>query len=250
MIDPFERGKVWFIYSKLEKEFIETTPYVALETVHKNVWSEKYGELLIRICSSLGSFFDLMVNSTSLDEEITAKTLRERIEKKRQKQPDWSPTIADFRKTFNPIFKLSSAEVEASYGLTNYGNLKPFKGFGKRSPSWWDAHNKLKHKFFEKLEERAKLQNTINALAGLFLLNILHKENQQYLIRHTDVIFSEGVGAKEFATKLHKERWLRASFIGVPKDISYRFFARTQLFAHIFRVDKKITTQDYYSVHH
>jgi hypothetical protein len=69
MIDPFERGKVWFIYSKLEREFIETTSYVALETVHENVWSEKYGELLIKIGSAVGSFFDLMVNSKSLDNE-------------------------------------------------------------------------------------------------------------------------------------------------------------------------------------
>jgi len=63
VIDPFERGKVWFIYSKLEREFIETTSYVALETVHKDVWSEKFGDLLIRIGSSVGSFFFILTNS-------------------------------------------------------------------------------------------------------------------------------------------------------------------------------------------
>lgn len=250
MKDPFTRGKAWFIYAKLEREFIETTSYVALETVHEKVWSEKFGELLIRIGSSVGSYFNLMVDSNSLDKEKSITKLREEIETKRQKNPNWSPTITDFRKAFDPVFRLSDAEVEASYGLTYYGILKPFKGFERKTPGWWDAHNKLKHEFFEKLEERAQLQNTINALAGLFLLNIFHKENQQYLIRHSNVIFSEGVGAKEFATRPIKERYLRPSFIGVPKDITYQFYARTQLFNHAFRVDKNITTQQYYSIPH
>ena len=250
MKDPFTRGKAWFIYAKLEREFIETTSYVALESVHEKVWSEKFGELLIRIGSSVGSYFNLMVNSNSLDEEKSITKLRKEIETKRQKNQNWSPTITDFRKAFEPIFRLSNTQVEASYGLTYYGILTPFKDFNSKTPSWWDAHNKLKHEFFEKLEERATLQNTINALSGLFLLNIFHKENQQYLIRHNNVIFSEGVGATEFATGSIIERFLRPSFIGVPKDITFKFYARTQLFNHVLRVDKNITTQQYYSISH
>jgi hypothetical protein len=86
MIDPFERGKVWFIYSKLEREFIETTSYVALETDHKDVWSEKYGELLIKIGSAVGSFFDFMVNSKSLDNEQTVENLRAKILKEKERR--------------------------------------------------------------------------------------------------------------------------------------------------------------------
>jgi hypothetical protein len=260
MIDPFERGKVWFIYNKLEKEFIDTTSYVALETVHENVWSEKFGELLVKISGSVGSFFDLMVNnSKSLDGEETVRELRKKIEeerkkrenkqKKRKKKSDWSPDIRDFRKAFNRVFQLSSVEVEASYGLTYYGKLQPFKGFERKSPLWWESHNKLKHKFFEQLEERATLQNTVNALAGLFVLNILHKENRQYVIRHTNVIYAEGISLEFMEREI--ESSLEVSFVGVPKDKqNYRFIARTQLFTHVFRVDNNKTSQEYYSIPH
>lgn len=247
MIDPFERGKVWFIYSKLEREFIETTSYVALETVHEDVWSEKFGELLIRIGSSVGSFFNLMVDSKSLEKEGSVKKLRERIEKIRQKREmkekkgkkksEWSPSITNFRKAFNPVFQLSSVAVEASYGLTYYGRLQPFKGFERKAPNWWESHNKLKHEFFEKLEERARLQNTINALAALFVLNILHKESQEYLIKYQNVIVCDYMKSM---SKTNILGFFEASKIGVPKTVSgYNFRAVTPLFTHIFRVDEQ-----------
>jgi hypothetical protein len=245
MIDPFERGKVWFIYSKLEREFIETTSYVALETGHKDVWSEKYGELLIKIGSAVGSFFDFMVNSKSLDNEQTVENLRAKMlkekEKREQKQKkgkkkiEWSPTMTDFRKAFNPVFDLKSAEVEASYGLTYYGNLQPFEGFGKRAPFWWDSYNKVKHQFFEKIEERARLEHAINALAALFILNILHKENQEYLIKYQNVITCDY--AKQFGKKTLLG-FFEASKIGVPKTVrGYNCMAVTPLFKHVFRID-------------
>ena len=79
MLAPFERGKAWFLYSKLERDFIETTSYVALETVHASVWSEKFGELLARTGDLVDSFFRLMVNSKSLDNETSVKNLRAKI---------------------------------------------------------------------------------------------------------------------------------------------------------------------------
>ena len=109
---------------------------------------------------------------------------------------------------------------------------------------------RMKHEIFEQIEKKATLENTLNALAGLFVLNILHKENQRYLIRYTNVISAEGPGAEEFMTKGPIEQNLRPSFIGVPKDIHYKFMARTPLFIHIFRVDENITTQEYYSIPH
>lgn len=230
MIDPFERGKAWFMYSKLEREFIETTSYVALETVHNNVWSERFGELLVRIGDLVDSFFRFMVNSKSLDNEKTVKELREKI----QKKPDWNPNIIDFRTTFNPIFQFSSVEIEADYGLTYYGKLYPYNDFGKKSPLWWDSYNKVKHEIFEQIEKKATLENTLNALAGLFILNILHKESQQYLIRYTNVFFAEYFGKKEI------EAYLGKSFIGVPENIASKFLARTPVFTHIFRIDKNV----------
>ncbi|UCE96823.1 MAG: hypothetical protein JSV51_04340 [Candidatus Bathyarchaeota archaeon] len=237
MRDPFERGKAWFLYSKLEDDFIRTTPYVALESVHSNVWSERFGELLARTGDLVDSFFRLMVNSKSLDNEIPIKNLRVKIIKEQETNPNWFPKINDFRATFNPIFQLSSVEVEADYGLTYYGRLQPFKGFDKQGPSWWNPYNKVRHEIFEQIEKKATLENAINALASLFALNILHKESQGYLIKYQNVIVCD------YMKSMPKEQILqsfKASKIGIPKTVgSYNFRAATRLFTHTFRIDKQ-----------
>jgi len=234
MLDPFERGKAWFMYSKLEKDFIETTSYVALEIVHGNVWSEKYGELLVRTGDLVDSFFRLMINSESLDNEKPATDLRAKIQVERQKDPNWFPKISDFRAAFEPIFQLSSVEVEADYGLTYYGKLQLFKDFDKQNPSWWEPYNKVKHEIFEQIEKKATLENSINTLAALFTLNILHKESREYLILHTDFI------SGEYMSKTDLKRFLSLSFIGAPHNVVSRFVARTPLFSHSFRSDVNV----------
>jgi len=256
MLDPFERGKVWFIYNKLEKEFIETTSYVALEVVHKEVWSEKYGELLIKIGGAVGSFFDLMINSKSLNNEQKVKELRAKIQAKRQKsmakqkkskkKSEWNPTMADYRRAFSQVFQLSAVEVEASYGLTYYGRLKPFEGFRTRPPVWWDSYNKVKHQFFEQIEQKATLQNALGALASLFVLNILHKESQEYLVKHQNVIVCDYMRSM---SKVNILNFFKASKIGAPKPVSgYNFKAVTPLFTHIFRIDEKAGAVSKYTV--
>jgi hypothetical protein len=232
MIDPFERGKAWFLYKRLEREFVRTTSFVALETVHCNVWSEKYGDLLVRIGDMVDSYFRLMIDSKSLDNETTIKNLRKAMQKNRKKNPKWFPDICDFRKTFDSIFQLSSVEIEADYGLTYYGKLQPFKDFDKQNPLWWEPYNKVKHEIFEQIEKKATLGNVIDALAALFTLNVLHKENQRYLIRYTNTIFAE------YLRKEDIEKYLGASFIGCANNTkAFKFIAKTQLFTHLFRVD-------------
>ena len=220
------------MYNKLERDFIDTTSYVALETDHSSVWSEKFGELLTRTGDIVDSFFRLMIDSKSLDGETTVKHLRAKKLTEQKRNKNWFPKIGDFRATFDPVFGLSSAEVEADYGLTYYGKLKPFKDFDKQSPSWWDPYNKVKHEIFEQIEKKATLENTLNALASLFVLNILHKESQRYLIKYTNIIFGE------YLRKPDIEKFLGASFVGSASNApSYRLVAKTPLFTHGFRVD-------------
>ncbi len=233
MLNPFERGKAWFLYSKLERDFIDTTSYVALETVHGGVWSEKFGELLTRTGDLVDSFFRLMINSKSLDAETQVQNLRAKIPTEQRTNPNWFPKITDFSATFDPIFQLSSIEVEADYGLTYYGKLHPFKDFNKQSPSWWEPYNKVKHEIFEQIEKKATLENAINALASLFALNILHKESQEYLVKYQNAIVYDGMKWENVLD------YLRASKTGIPKSVSSaNFKAVTPLFTHVFRIDE------------
>lgn len=232
MLDSFETGKAWFMYVKLESDFIDTTSYVALDNVHCKVWSEKFAELLTRTGDLIDSFFRLMIDSKSLDGETTIASLKTKIVTEQARDANWFPKIGDFRATFEPIFRLSGVEVEAGYGLTSFGKLYPFKDFDKQSPSWWEPYNKVKHQIFEEMENKATLENSINALAALFALNILHKESQRYLVRNTEVILTEFLRGKQI------EQSLNVSFIGSPNNMpAFKFIARTSLFTHVFRVD-------------
>jgi hypothetical protein len=232
MSDPFERGNAWFMYSKLERDFLDTTSYVALKTAHGGVWSEKFGELLIRTGDLVDSFFRLMVDSRSLDNEKPVQSLRAKISGEQKRDPNWFPKISDFRTTFDPIFLLSGVEVEANYGLTEYGIVTPFKDFDKQSPQWWEPYNKVKHEIFQEMENKATLENSINALASLFVLNILHKESQRYVVRYTETIFAE------FLQRNMIEKSLSVSFIGAPSNMTaFKFVAKTPLFTHVFRTD-------------
>jgi len=232
MLDPFETGKAWFMYSKLEKDFLESTFYIALDNAHNKVWSERFGELLTRTGDLVDSSFRLMIDSPSLNGEPTIQALREKISKEQKTNLKWFPDISDFRATFDPIFQLSSVDVEAGYGLTSYGKLCPFSNFRKQSPLWWEPYNMVKHQIFQEMENKATLENSINALSALFVLNILHKESQRYLVRNTDVILTDFLGKEQI------EQSLDISFIGIPNNMpAFKFVARTALFTHVFRVD-------------
>jgi hypothetical protein len=83
---------------------------------------------------------------------------------------------AHFRGFFEPIFQLSDGKVDVSYGLTEYGVIYPFKKFNTNNiPDWWKSYNHVKHEWFECIDE-ATLKNNIEALTGLFMLNILYKK--------------------------------------------------------------------------
>ena len=86
---------------------------------------------------------------------------------------------AHFRDFFEPIFQLSDGKVDVSYGLTEYGVIYPFKKFNTNNiPDWWKSYNHVKHEWFECIDE-ATLKNNIEALTGLFMLNILYKKRTQ-----------------------------------------------------------------------
>ena len=91
-------------------------------------------------------------------------------------------------RTINPKTK---ARTIAHYGaqigaaLTEVGNyevimprhglaLRPWDswaGKGRRSPVWWKAYNNVKHRRHTHYQE-ANLKNTLNAVAGLFVLTL------------------------------------------------------------------------------
>ena len=228
---PFNRGLAWYRYKSLEEEFISATKYFPFEKKHSQIWSEFFSDLLTKIGNSVDSFFRNMLKDTMFDSFPNVIALRE-TEKTKKRNKD----INYFRDFFEPIYQFSGAEVDIAYGLTFYDSkYRPFGEFETNQvPIWWNAYNHVKHTWFDCIEE-ATLENVVASLGGLFLLNILHKESQEYLIKYQDVM------VRDFQTSLTQRevlKLMKESIIGIPNRWnSFNFRARTPLFTHTFRVD-------------
>jgi len=231
-VSAFNRGLAWYRYKHLEDEFINSTFYFPFQDKHKNIWSEFFSDLLTKIGNSVDTFFRDMLKDPMFDNFSHVSTL---------KMSGRALDINYFRDFFEPIYKLSSAEVQTAYGLTLYGKCTPFEGFldkeNNKIPKWWFAYDHIKHKWFDCIEE-ATLEHTINGLASLFLLNVLHKESQKYLIEYQDVIISDFSNISE-PTSAYTFNEFKKSMIGISKGFSgYNYRARTPLFIHFFRLDE------------
>lgn len=229
---PFSRGLAWHRYEGLEDEFLDVTKYFPFEKTYKMIWSEFFSDFLTKIGSSVDSFFRNMFYDKIFDSYPHVSSLRGSSRRK---------DINYFRDFFEPIYELSRAEVDIAYGLTFYDSkYRPFEEFeNKKNPTWWDSYNHVKHTWFDCIEE-ATLENVVGALAGLFILNVLHIESREYLIKYQDVIVCD---YKRQTPMSLLEKVVKASMIGIPENWGrYNFVARTPLFTHTFRIDKTVSS--------
>ena len=165
---PIE-GSAWTSYTTVEDDFINYLDYVPWTHDHRKVWSPKLANLLLNAGSLIGSIFKSYSNSPTLD-------LVEDIDKIRGKKP----SINDFQKVYEKVYSFSNREV---YLLSTEEKLTPWSNWQKQDtpPIWWTAYNKVKHDRFKNITE-ATLENTLNALSGLFLMCALLKEFRPYLV--------------------------------------------------------------------
>jgi hypothetical protein len=229
MSDVFERGISWHTFLGLENDLIDITRYVALTLDNSSTWSEKIAQLLLLTGSTVDSVFYEMRSSSLLPQ--TAQVLE--LARKNQ------PSIDDYREVYEPLFQLSNVEVEARHGLADYGTIKPFEGFSKNeSPVWWRAYNEVKHEFFQNIW-KGTLHHLVLAPGGLFVLNVLHKDSQQYLLKKG--LIQMGDFDKRFVYWHDYMRgWdaLKNSFIGLHGDVSWDAWTTSEIFLHRFRHDR------------
>lgn len=148
-------------YSGLEQDFLKTQRFVAIDKINFTTYSDEYLKLLLLICSEIDTVLKNLCNRGINSDKMTiSKFHKEVIE-----------AYPDF------------CEIEVIvkfYKLT----LKPWKGWGEaNAPKWWQVYNKIKHKRTileseggELYHKKANLEQTLNALAGLYALeNLLFK---------------------------------------------------------------------------
>ena len=217
---------IWNEYVYLEDDFIESIRYLPLVPAHYEVWSEHFADLIIRIGSVFDSFLKRAIFCELLDNVDGIGQCREKYNSNR------IINIKDYQHIFEPFYDLSSKDV---YNLHTFEPVTPFSEWVNDvgSLGWWKAYTKLKHDRFVN-KEVATLEKTLNALGGLFLLNVLHLETAPNLVDYY-IIKSN-----------YSKQCLKNIVTG--KEISNGIepiYAKTKLFGYVFNSEKRDISAEY-----
>lgn len=157
----------WPVYERLESEFCDLTFFISLEDRQLDVFSMKLAELLLRIgqeCENSGKTLATQLGLYPASGTVERLTF---------------PPLGDLLCSAVPL-NTKTVEVIWVYQSLTVKSLTPFKTWsatGSINPTWYQAYNGLKHDRNTKFQE-AKLGNVLEALAGLFILNLwLRKDN-------------------------------------------------------------------------
>jgi hypothetical protein len=165
----FENGGFWEYYKDLERQLENYLYHIPYLLGNENTYSFRLANLILAIGAHIDSAFKEIAKYSVLfgkyPEMLSPKTKDGKLRK---------PTIRDY-------YPISEA-----YGLTEESvmfrclpdreQLCPFHQYqrnGRKCPDWWTAYNNVKHNFNENFKD-ATLKTIRDALAGAFLLNVIH----------------------------------------------------------------------------
>ena len=159
----------------MEKQFIDYLKYVPLTDDHKKVYSSK----LLRLMLQLGGYIDTAFKEISFCPDFNNNNDCLAIRRKTDK--NGLITFDTYLTTFEPIYQLYSKKVIVkqlqcfSYRPLLIDVLYPFKVEKNRVvPKWWTAYNRVKHNMLKGLKN-ANVENSLSALSGAFLINLIFK---------------------------------------------------------------------------
>lgn len=147
--------RYWDYYLALENDLLACRRYVAFEVDNMGVYSIEFLRLLLIACSEV---------------EVLCKQICMRIDSTADRE-----NITHFRATIEPALSFSSFQVN---DLQTHRIFPPFGDWRNNdSSSWWKAHNDVKHDRSQHYKI-ATLENAINAMAGLFVLNLYYHHEE------------------------------------------------------------------------
>lgn len=187
MDEYFEKGYHIDRYHALEGDLLTFLDHVTLEFYPQqqdrvNIKSIYLADLMLRIGSNIGIFFDKFIESYMVSTESNfQKKLEEGKLEDFQKK---SEKIANGKlkgwnwgdyKELEPVLNLSGQDVlliplnEKIYPFRINGKIesKSWKEINRNTEFWWNSYNKIKHNAAFK---NANLDNVLQSLAALFLL--------------------------------------------------------------------------------
>ena len=139
----------WQYYRSLSEDLEKVSRYIEVSPDNFNVYSIELTRMLLAIGSEI---------------DVVAKLLCEQVD-----QTSRPRNIVDYGEILLPQFPnlVSVVVTIARYGIS----FTPWRDWTlDRRPQWWGAYNDVKHQRNVSFE-KANLENTLNALAGLCVFN-------------------------------------------------------------------------------
>lgn len=184
--EEFEK-KYWNYYLMLENRVIELEPFIAFDKSNYQTYSLKIMDLLISVCCEVESLCKL-------------------ISKK-------SGNINSYLDFLNNDQFYSSVKNDLVF-FKKIDTLKPFKCNSNDQLEWWNSHNGLKHNRINEFQT-ATLKNLINALAGLYLLEIYYYNKNYFKKGDTTV--------PEVESKLFKSNKIKSNIASLTSIVCEEF---------------------------
>jgi hypothetical protein len=197
--------RYWNYYLLLEKDFLYTERYVAIDELNFNSYSNEYIKQYQTICSEI----DVIAKSfcKELDSHFRGSTI-----------DVYCKVIVDNNSDFScRIIKVKNKNIEITpWRNWNYtvevqrdGTIRPVAD----NPNWWKKYNKIKHNRTTINNETglpyyklANQENTLNALAALFQLEMYYHRLLQRNHFPNDIDIPEPVSTL-FDVKDWNNRW-------------------------------------------
>jgi hypothetical protein len=175
----FENGGFWEYYKDLERQFENFLEFVPYLEGNEDTYSFRLANLILAIGAHIDSSFKEIAKSSSFFSKYP-----DMLNPKTKNGNPRKPVIRDYY-PISEEYKLND-EIAVFKCLPDRENVKPFEGYQRKSgkiPYWWTAYNYVKHEFNENFKE-AKLKTVRDALAGAFLLNVIHQPAADRLARY------------------------------------------------------------------
>jgi len=163
----FENGVFWEQYTDLERQFQNFLEYIPYFDRNKNTISFRLASLILSVGGHVDSMFKEMARYSKYRSSADCKEILTRAKNRR-------PIIVQCLRFFDREYNLSEKEVTFKC-LPQRAKVMPFvpADLPRVVPKWWDVYNGLKHEFSANFHT-ANLENSRDALAGAFLLNVRH----------------------------------------------------------------------------
>jgi hypothetical protein len=170
----FENGGFWEYYKDLERQFESFLEYVPYLNGNENTYSFRLANLILAIGAHVDSAFKQIATYPAFDTKYPLILKDAAGNPKKPTIWDYFPLAEEYELSkLRVIFKRLPAGEDV-FPFQQYQKIPVAGGKDKiQCPDWWIDYNSIKHQFTFNFS-KATLKTARDALAGAFLLNVIH----------------------------------------------------------------------------